>query len=260
MIKIGEFSKLAKTTIRTLRYYDEIGLFKPVFIDDNGYRYYEINQLTDLLTIIKYRNLGLSIENILDIFNGKDKISILNNHLNELNNNSKVLNNQIVSLKEIIKGEEMKYNCLIKEIKENIVYYRRGTIGSIDDLFSFILEAGELCSKLNPNLKCKDYCYVTYTATEYKEKDVEVEYVEAVEKEGISGNDILFRVDPKIKALTVENKGSYSNLRNAYAFALNEIKEKNYKIVGPIREVYIHGCWDKDNEDDYLTEIQIPIE
>lgn len=41
MLKIGEFSKLAKMTVKTLRYYNEIGLLKPIFVDDNGYRYYQ---------------------------------------------------------------------------------------------------------------------------------------------------------------------------------------------------------------------------
>ena len=41
MYKIGEFSKLAKTTVKTLRFYDESGLLKPAFVDpENGYRCY----------------------------------------------------------------------------------------------------------------------------------------------------------------------------------------------------------------------------
>ena len=40
MYKIGEFSVLSKTTIKTLRYYEKEGLFIPSFVDENGYRYY----------------------------------------------------------------------------------------------------------------------------------------------------------------------------------------------------------------------------
>ncbi len=43
MLSIGEFSKISHLTMKTLRYYDEIGLLKPAFIDPkNGYRYYDI--------------------------------------------------------------------------------------------------------------------------------------------------------------------------------------------------------------------------
>ena len=55
------------------------------------------------------------------------------------------------------------------------------------------------------------------------------------------------------------SKGKYENLSKAYAFALNFVKDNHYEIAGAIREVYIHGCWDESNEDNYLTEIQNPI-
>lgn len=46
MLKIGEFSKLSRISIRMLRYYDDIGLIKPYFIDPvNGYRYYQEESL-----------------------------------------------------------------------------------------------------------------------------------------------------------------------------------------------------------------------
>ena len=46
MLKIGEFSKLSRISIRMLRYYDDIGLIKPYYIDpDNGYRNYQEESL-----------------------------------------------------------------------------------------------------------------------------------------------------------------------------------------------------------------------
>ncbi|WP_139906138.1 MerR family transcriptional regulator [Clostridium thermarum] len=47
--RIGQFSKLSKTTIKTLRYYDEVGLLKPEVVDDfTGYRFYTTDQLVKL--------------------------------------------------------------------------------------------------------------------------------------------------------------------------------------------------------------------
>jgi DNA-binding transcriptional MerR regulator len=47
MLKIGNFSKLACITVKTLRHYDRLGLLKPVWIDRyTGYRYYNLDQLT----------------------------------------------------------------------------------------------------------------------------------------------------------------------------------------------------------------------
>ena len=45
MLTIGEFSKLSKATIKTLRYYDEIGLFKPSHVEEKGWRFYTVEDL-----------------------------------------------------------------------------------------------------------------------------------------------------------------------------------------------------------------------
>lgn len=72
MFKIGEFSTLSKTTIKTLRYYDEIGLLKPAYIDEaTGYRYYETAQLFKLHQIQALRQSDVSIEDIRQIMSGR---------------------------------------------------------------------------------------------------------------------------------------------------------------------------------------------
>ncbi len=53
MLRIGLFSKLGKTTIQTLRHYDETGLLRPVFTDEStGYRFYDVSQLARLHEIV----------------------------------------------------------------------------------------------------------------------------------------------------------------------------------------------------------------
>lgn len=61
---IGEFSKKTGTTIRTLRYYDEIGLLKPTFTTEAGRRFYSDNNLIKLQKIVSLKFLGYSLEEI----------------------------------------------------------------------------------------------------------------------------------------------------------------------------------------------------
>lgn len=71
MYRIGLFSKINKVTIKTLRYYDEAGLLKPAFVDqENGYRYYTSEQLPKLHRIIALRQIGFSIDEISAIIGG----------------------------------------------------------------------------------------------------------------------------------------------------------------------------------------------
>ena len=59
MLKIGEFSKLAQVSVKTLRYYDALGLLRPDWVDRyTGYRYYALQQLPRLNRILALRELG----------------------------------------------------------------------------------------------------------------------------------------------------------------------------------------------------------
>lgn len=65
MFRIGEFSKIAQVSGRLLRYYDEIGLLKPQYIDKwTNYRYYTADQLSRLNRILALKELGLSLDQI----------------------------------------------------------------------------------------------------------------------------------------------------------------------------------------------------
>lgn len=51
MLTIGEFSRLGRISARMLRYYDAIGLLRPEYVAENGYRFYDQRQLADLQRI-----------------------------------------------------------------------------------------------------------------------------------------------------------------------------------------------------------------
>lgn len=65
MIRIGDFSKLSRISVKTLRFYDEMELLKPVEVDSfTGYRYYEYSQLRRLNRILALKDLGFSLDEI----------------------------------------------------------------------------------------------------------------------------------------------------------------------------------------------------
>lgn len=75
MYSIGEFSRIAQVSKRLLRYYDQIGLFQPMFVDPaSGHRYYSATQLPTLNRILALKELGLSLDQIRRFI--KDDISL----------------------------------------------------------------------------------------------------------------------------------------------------------------------------------------
>ncbi|HEY9089513.1 MAG TPA: helix-turn-helix domain-containing protein, partial [Anaerolineaceae bacterium] len=65
MLKIGDFSKLARVTVKTLHHYELMGLLRPVWIDrGSGYRYYALEQLPRLNRILALKDLGFSLDEV----------------------------------------------------------------------------------------------------------------------------------------------------------------------------------------------------
>lgn len=111
MYKIGEFADITNTTIKTLRYYDEIDLIKPSYIDYyTNYRYYSSDQVNDVKLVLELKDLGLSLNDIKTFIETKD-INIIKNKERELLNMVDSINNYINNEKriEFIKGDYEKY-------------------------------------------------------------------------------------------------------------------------------------------------------
>ena len=262
MYKIGDFSSMSKTTIKTLRYYEKEGLLKPVYVDLNtGYRYYETSQLMEISKIISLRQIGLSIKDIKNILNGYNMVEILNKRKKELEDDLVLFNMELSKINYLLEGDNMKNEIFIKEIPSYVIYYCDGIISDFSKIPEFVLQAGEECAKVNPNLKCitPDYCYISYLDGEYKEKDIKIRYGQAVEKVGKETDKIKFKMMDAITAVCIYHKGAYDNLRDSYNIILKFIEDNGYEVIDNPRECYIDGCWNKDNEDNYLTEIQFPI-
>lgn len=262
MYKIGDFSSLSKTTIKTLRYYEKEGLLLPTFIDQStNYRYYETAQLVELSQIVAFRQIGVSVKDIQKILSNNNMREILEKKKREIENNLHLEHIQLFKINYLLKEKKMENRIIVKELSECIVYYKEGVIKNFGEMSTFIINSASECLALNPKMKClePDYCYVSYLDGEYKEEDIKIRYVQAVKEMGIENEVIKFTKLSSTKAACLYHQGAYHNLGESYSILMNYIKENNYEVVGNYRECYIDGCWNKDNVEDYLTEIQVPI-
>lgn len=267
MYRIGMFSKINKVTVKTLRYYDEEGLLKPAFVDEeNGYRYYTSEQLPALHKIIALRQIGFSIDEISAILNGLNIMNIFEERKWELEaviEGSQQQLSRITHYIEKIKEDfNMSYQVALKELPEVIVYSKRMVVPDYNYYFQAIPGIGEEVAKANPGLRCAvpEYCFIIYHDGEYKEKDIDVEFCEAVTDMGRDTETIKFKKMPKVTAAAcVYHKGPYSTIGNAYAHLFKWIADNGYMPSDNPRESYIDGIWNKESQNDWLTELQLPI-
>ena len=102
---IQQVARLAGTTSRTLRHYDEIGLVPPGRVGSNGYRYYDEHSLVRLQRVLLLRELGLGLPQTADVLaNECDEASALTTHLLLLRHEQDRLARQIVAVEHTING------------------------------------------------------------------------------------------------------------------------------------------------------------
>ncbi len=141
---VNKLAKLSGVSVRTLHFYDEIGLLKPAFLGENNYRYYEEEQLLNLQQILFYRELGFQLDDIKKIILSSDfdKLTALESHrstLIEQLNQSKTLletvdktiaylrGNKPMKLEEIFHGfdaekQKMYEDFLVESgVDENVI-------------------------------------------------------------------------------------------------------------------------------------------
>lgn len=267
MFRIGDFSKLSKTSIKTLRYYDEIGLLRPEYVDsENGYRFYTTEQLLKIHKIHSFKQLGFGIKEIRDLINGVNVDNLLEQRKTELIEEQRELEKQLSKVKFLMSNKQevqfMNYEATVKYTPTGIAYTKRMNLSGYEEYFKAIPALGIQMKELNPNMKCgsPEYCFIVHVGGEYKDTDMDIQFYEIVDKEGKAPDGVKYEKLESCKVISVMHKGKYQDLGLAYAFALKWTESNGYKVIGNIRENYIDGIWNKASEDDWLTEIQVPIE
>ncbi len=170
---IKDFAKACGVSVRTLHYYDEIGLLKPSFVDEwTGYRYYDENSLLRMQEIMFYRELDFSLKNISQIISSPyyDKEKALSQQKKLLVLKKERLEKLISSIDDAMKGKVVmnafdnsefeKYKDEAKEKWGNTTAYAEYSEKSKNygkDKFSAISgEMAEIFSKFNRAMKNSD--------------------------------------------------------------------------------------------------------
>lgn len=142
MLKIGDFSKLSRISIRMRCHYDEIGLLKPEVVDDlSGYRYYGVSQLplAERIQVLKSMGFGLAvIGEILEKYDDPRAIEefllVKRRELEEQERLTKerlqVLDNTIRWLRK--DGNLMNYEVTLKTLPQRYVASVRQVIPAYD--------------------------------------------------------------------------------------------------------------------------------
>jgi DNA-binding transcriptional MerR regulator/effector-binding domain-containing protein len=107
-LSIGAFSRLTHLSVKTLRYYHEVGLLEPAVVDpDSGYRYYRPGQAHSAHLVRRFRDLGLPVADVKAVLAAPDltaRDTILAGHLDRMREQLRQTEAAVDSLRRMLEG------------------------------------------------------------------------------------------------------------------------------------------------------------
>ena len=264
--QIGDFSKIARLSIKTLRYYHECGLLEPVAVDESsGYRYYSEKSLEKAKIITELKALDFSlpeIKAILDNYHDDAEIVDFLQH-KAVEVAQKIRRYEAISdrLALLIKREEeLKMNnqhndLVVKTIPDLLIASIRfkGQYSAVGPVFGKLMRA---CGRYYNGTP-----FCLYYDAEYQDTDADIEACVPV-KQAVNTTEIASRLLTGGQALTKIHQGPYSSIGESYKALIDYLHTSSTKTVLPHREVYLKGpgLISPRSPKKFVTEIQMMME
>lgn len=257
----GEFAKRFGIKKDTLFYYDKVELFQPAGINENGYRFYTIQQLDTFWAIQSLRALNFPIKELKNYFSAPSSEKL-----------SKLAEDQLLKVEEEIKKLQGIHWLLskLKSISEEI---KNATLGEVmivklpDEpvIYSTSIPRINETSNESWTYECENFLKQTglkgpaFIGSVIAKEDILEGRFSRVEH-------LFTRTENPTAALKSAGlyailyyKGSYESIPEVYPFLLNEISNRGYRVSGNAYEEYLVDAMAANNEDDYITKISLAV-
>lgn len=272
MFTVGEFSRLARVSKRLLRYYDEIGLLKPVHTDKfTGYRYYSAEQMPRLNRILALKDLGLSLDQIRRLLSDRISTDEMQGMLllkkaeieQQIQEEIQRIQNIEARLQFLQNAEaNAPFDVVIKQIPAQPVLSVRAILESLEDgagIFRQIMMA-------LPERSGGGLFFASLHSDGIDEGNLDVEIGRMITAKTHApvplqdGSQLRFHQLPAVDEMaTFVVKGPSANLLVGYSVIGTWAEANGYRLAGIPREVALQLPQTADWSD-AIAEIQYPVE
>lgn len=271
MFKIGDFSRLSQVPVTALRYYDEVGLLKPVRVDRfTGYRYYSIDQLPRLNRILALKDLGLALEQIATLLDENLPLAQLQGMLRlkqaELQERVQTEGARLARVEARLRqieweGTMPEYEVVLKQVEALPIASAREVVATAAQMPE---RCGVLCDAVGALLaqtatRGTGPWFAIYHNSEHTEEDIDVEMAAPLDRVGGTvppESRATFRTLPPALMAAVVHHDGFETILQAYTALWRWLEANGYQAVGPYREIYLQG----PEAGTPVTEIQFPVE
>jgi DNA-binding transcriptional MerR regulator/predicted transcriptional regulator YdeE len=275
MIRIGEFSRMVQVPIATLRYYDQLGLLKPVEVDRlTGYRYYAVSQLPRLHRLLALKGLGFSLEQIgLVLDEGltpEQMRGMLRLRHAQISQQLAEMQDQLVDvemrLHQIEQEDKLSpYDVIVKQVEPQLIASVRAILpdhSAVGALFGEVYEAlgPHVAEALGPHPGEGGQTLVLWYDTEFKEHDVDGAAAFLLRCRVPEHGQMHVHELPAATMAATVHHGPYTTIGEAHEAVIRWIEANGYRIAGPDREINLYNRMPiRQDDPSYVTEIQYPV-
>lgn len=269
MLRIGDFSKLSRISIRMLRHYDQMGLLVPKDIDSfTNYRYYSEEQLPTASRINALKDMGFSLATITEILKNYNNPKALSEFLavkqaevkaeaNEIKQRLLLLETAIMRLRK--DDMAMNYNVVLKTLPDRNVASVRKILPAYDQegILWNILMSETASMKLEQAENC--YSLAMFHDEGYKETDIDVEIQLSVKGEYPNTENVIFKTVPEVEIASATYKGSYEQITAVNHAVANWVSDNGYEFNGAMFCIYHVSPAQTQDFNELVTEVCYPV-
>jgi DNA-binding transcriptional MerR regulator len=273
-MRIGDFSRLSRVSVKTLRYYDELGLIRPVRVNEfTGYRYYDHEQLIRLNRLRALQDLGFSLEQIrplLDAGVSADQMRVmLVSKSDEIQQRLREESGRLARLDawlgQVDRESSMSaYEVVIKRVPGFRVLAARGVVPTPQD--QDVLWQKLSSHRAKHNAAVTGQWLALYHDPEPREQDWDIECCLPIASDVPVGERVEVHWLPDVETMAcVVHRGPFVTLSDAYGALDKWVNENGYVVAGPMREVGIRDAERVEGkmsqtDPNLIIEVQAPVD
>jgi DNA-binding transcriptional MerR regulator/effector-binding domain-containing protein len=264
LFPIGDFSRMTHLSVKALRHYHDVGLLDPVEIDPtSGYRFYEASQVPVAQVIRRFRDLGMPIEEVKAVLRAPDVASrnaVIVAHLERMESQLEDTQSTVVSLRTLLERPSTPMAIEYRSVPATgaVAIIEAVSVEGIDEwgmaafseLYAQLGAAGVAPSGPSGAL---------FSAELFEDEYGEVvAFVPVARDPEVSGRVARFEV-PAAELAIALHRGAASQIDQTYGALGTYVVERELGVEGPIREYYLVGSADTEDESQHRTEVGWPV-
>ncbi len=254
MFRIGSFARLGGLSAKQLRAYDELGIFRPVWVDpSNDYRYYSPAQLPELRRILALRELGLPLDEIGCLVAGGDLREALERRRAELERERQRAEERLRAL-DISIADERGPDVVLRPVAVEpvaVMHVAQPVDTALYELESHVRDAGRRAPRPPGAIPSEREIFVPVTGP-----------IPTTDRIG-------YRRLPAVRVASIIHRGAYEGVADARRALLRWVESAGLATVAPMRTIYLQFGAEAelrvppgyvvDQAADFVTELQLPV-